>query len=130
MLQLLEHRVGNAIGEIIAWQKQNGYPIDASRRRAGYHVRGAGSDRSRTGKCCGSVSMFSKGGGQMHHSLFVLRPIKGYPFFASQFGNALIKAGNFAVTEDTPNAFDKAALAAVAFNELASQEPGESLASG
>jgi hypothetical protein len=41
----------------------------------------------------------------------------------------LTKAGNIAVTEDTPNAFDKAALTAVAFNELASQEPSEGLAS-
>jgi hypothetical protein len=66
----------------------------------------------------------------MNHPLFILGPIKAQPFFASQLDNALTKAGNVAVTEDTPNPFDKAALTAVAFNELASQESGQSLASG
>jgi hypothetical protein len=64
------------------------------------------------------------------HRLFILRSIKGQPFFPSQLDDALTKAGDVAVPEDTPNPFDKAALTAVAFNELASQEPGQSLAGG
>jgi hypothetical protein len=74
--------------------------------------------------------MFGKCSRQVDHRLFILRSIKGQPFFLSQLDDALTKAGYIAVPEDTPNPFDKAALMAIAFNELASQEAGQSLASG
>src|ERR1700745_23573 len=86
--------------------------------RSSDHVRGARSDRSCTGESGKSVSVFSKGRSDMHHSLLILRAVESKAFLCSDLDNSLAEPTNIAVSKNTPEALYEPVLATIPFYVL------------
>ena len=74
-LHLLQHRIGPARGEHVAWQQQHRQPIDMRDRRGGDHVGGARSDRGGAGHHAPPVHRLGVADRRQRHRLLVVRAI-------------------------------------------------------
>ena len=118
-LHLLQHRVGPARGEHVAWQQQHRQPVDMRHRRRGDHVGGARSDRRGAGHHPPSVHRLGVADRRQRHRLLVVRAI-GRQVVAMR-RQSLADAGNIAVAEDRPYAAEQRDRAAFAFGALRRQ---------
>ena len=72
ILHLLQHRIGQAIDESVADQKQNRQAVGMSERGGGDHIRGAGADRTRGDKNLPPSFRFGESRRGKPHPLLVL----------------------------------------------------------
>ena len=105
ILNLLQDRIGRAVGEHIAGDEENRQAVHMGQRGGGDHIGRAradgGGDRHRPAAFVG----FGIGDGGMCHGLFVMAaPCGHYILDAMQ---RLAQTGHIAVTKDRPDAFDK-----------------------
>ena len=106
VLDLLQHRVGAAVGEDVAADEEHRQAVDVGERRRGDHVGRARADRG--GDRMGAAPALGLGVGdrRMRHRLLVLAaPGRERVADAVQ---RLADAGDVAVAEDRPDALDEA----------------------
>ena len=106
VLDLLEHRVGAAVGEDVAAEEEHRQAVDVGERRGGDHVGGARPDRGGDGVRAAAALGLGVGDGGVGHRLLVLAaPGRERVADAVQ---RLADAGDVAVAEDRPDALDEA----------------------
>src|SRR5580692_6423480 len=127
MRDLLQHRIGYAIGEIIARQKQNRQSIDGRHPCTRNHIKRPRTNRSRAGKGGEPIAMFGERRRNMHHSLLMLRPVELQPLFFGKLHDSLPQPRYIAVTKYTPNSLDKAVLATIPLYILLCNEADQCL---
>ena len=101
ILDLLQDRVGPAIGEDIAGQEKKRQTVYMRDRRSCHHVRGAGPDRARHCHHPAAEACLGKGDRCMRHRLFIMGAI-GRQLIAQRI-ERLANSCNVAVTEDRPD---------------------------
>ncbi len=75
ILDLLQHRIGAAIGEDIARQQQDGQAVDVSERGGGDHVGCAGADRRRARHHAPPTRGLGEGDRRVRHRLLIVSAI-------------------------------------------------------
>ena len=106
VLDLLQHRVGPAVGEDVAADEEHRQPVDVGERRGGDHVGRARADRG--GDRVGAAAALRLGVGDRgvgHRLLVLAAPGRQRVADAVQ---RLADAGDVAVAEDRPDALDEA----------------------
>ena len=105
-LDLLQHRVGRAVGKDIAGDQQHRNAVYVGKGGGCDHVQGTGADRCRHRHRPAALCGLGIGNGRMCHGLFVMpAPSRQHILDAMQ---RLADAGHIAMAEDRPDAFDEA----------------------
>ena len=105
ILDLLQDRIGPAIGEDVARQKQQRQTVHMRDRGSRHHVRRPRSDRARHRHHLATEARFGKGNRGMRHCLFVMCAV-GRELFAHLI-ERLTDSCNIAVTKDCPYTSDQ-----------------------
>ncbi len=105
VLDLLQHRVGGAVGEDVAGDEQDRQAVDMRQRRRRHHVGRARPDRGRDSHCVATLPGLGIGNRRMGHRLLVLAPVGGQNVLVGM--QRLTQTGNVAMSEDRPDAFDE-----------------------
>ena len=111
ILDLLQHRIGPAVGEHVAGQEQHRQPVHMRDRRGRHHVGGAGPDRRGAGHHAAPPRGLGEGDRRMRHRLLVVRP-KGRQRIA-RVPQRLAERRDVAVAEDRPHAGEQRLLAVI-----------------
>ncbi len=128
VLDLLQHRRLDALGEVVAGDDQGGNAIDRRGGSSGHHVRGARSDRRQAGEGLSPVLHLGEGHRRMDHGLLVSCEVVRELVLVLLDG--LRHATDVAVTEYPPDAGEERVLVAVVLDALGDQEADERLAGG
>ena len=120
ILDLLQHRIGQAVGEDIAGQQQHRQAVDMGDRRGRHHVGGAGADRGGAGHHAAAAHRLGEGDRRMRHRLLIVGAI-GRQFVAHAI-ERLADARDIAMAEDRPDAGEDRQLLAVDLGHLAGEE--------
>ena len=102
VLDLLQHRVGRAVGEDVAGDEQDRQAVDVGERGGGDHVERAGADRGGDRHGALAVQRLGVGDGGVGHALLVVAA-PGREVVAGGV-ERLADAGDVAVAEDRPAA--------------------------
>src|SRR3990170_5315089 len=97
MLDLLEHRIRGPVGEVVAWEEEDGDSVDGRGSGTGDHVGGAGADRRRAGEGLEAVPMPRVRGRDVDLPLLVLGPIVRHVLGVTELLESLPEAGHVAV---------------------------------
>ena len=127
VLDLLEHRVHEPVGEVVGREQQHRQPVDGRRRGARDHVRRAGPDGAGAGERLHAVLVLGEGRREMHLGLLVLRPVVRHLVLVAQLLERLPEARDVAVAEDPPDAGDEPVLLSVPLDVLLRQEADDGL---
>ena len=127
VLQLLEHGVGDAGGELVGGEEQHRQAVGGGQGGPGDHVEGARADGGRAHVGLEAVGGLGEGGGRVHLPLLVAGHDVGHLLLAVGAGDLILQegladAGHVAVTEDAEGPGDEALLDAVALGVLVGQE--------
>ena len=125
VLELLQHRAGDAGGEDVAGQQQHRQAVDGGQRRAGDHVRRARADRRRARVRGEAVALARVAGRGVDHRLLVAREHVGH--VVALLEQRLADARDVAVPEDAEAAGDQPLLDPVALGVLVGQEAHQRL---
>ena len=106
VLDLLQHRVGPAVGEDVAADEEHRQAVDVGERRGGDQVGRARADRGGDGMGAAAAPGLGVGDGGMGHGLLVLAAPGGERL--ADAVQRLADAGDVAVAEDRPDALDEA----------------------
>ena len=128
MLQLLEHRRLDALGERVAGEEQDRDVVDGCRRGAGDHVRRPRTDRRRACERAQPVAELGVADRGVDHGLLVPRQVVGEVRLGLL--DRLRHAADVAVPEDAPHAREESVLDGVALDMLDGQVIDERLAHG
>ena len=128
VLDLLQNRIGPAIGEHVARHQEHRQPIDVRDRGGGDHVGRAGADRGRAGHHAPAARGLGEGDRGMRHRLLVVGAIGGQDF--ARGVERFAHARHVAVAEDREHALEQPLLAAVDFDLLSAQEANHRLRGG
>ncbi len=107
ILDLLQHRVGRAVGEDVAGDEEDRQAVHMRHGGGGDHVGRPRPDRGGDGHRLPPMLRLGIGDGGMGHGLFVLAAPGGQGVLVGV--QRLTQAGDVAVAEDRPDAFDEAA---------------------
>ena len=141
VLELLEHRVGHPVGELVGREEQHRDPVGRRERGTGDHVGRARADRRRHGHHLSAVARPAERRGGVHRPLLVAREVVGQvaehvvalsTVLALHLGleQRLPDTGHVAVAEDSEDSGHEPLLDPVALGVLAGQELHECLGGG
>ncbi len=102
ILDLLQHRIGAAVGEHVAGQQQHRQAVDMRDRRRRHHVGRARPDRRGAGHHAPPAARLGERDRRMRHRLLVVRPV-GRQRVARR-PQRLAERRHVAVAEDRPHA--------------------------
>ena len=127
VLDLLEHRVRDAGGELVGGEQEDRDPVGGGQGRAGDHVEGTGTDRSGHHVGRHAIAHPGEGRGGVDRALLVAGHDVGHRALALDGSDLVLQqsltdAGHVAVPEDAESALDEAVLDAVALGVLVGQE--------
>ena len=128
ILDLLQNRVGPAVGEHVAGDQQHGQPIDMRDRGGGDHVGRAGADRGGAGHHPLAARSLGEGDRGVRHRLLVMGAIGRQR--VARGVERLAHARHIAMAEDREHALEQALLAPVDFDSLGAQEANHRLGGG
>jgi hypothetical protein len=106
ILNLLQHRIGPAVGEDIAGDQQNRQTVDVRERRRRDHVRRARPDRGCDRHRFAALHRLRIGDCRVSHGLFVLAAPGGKP--RTDPMQRLADPGHIAMAKNGPDTFDEA----------------------
>ena len=125
MLDLLQHRVGDAVGEDVARQQQHRQAVDMSQCCGRDHVDRAGADRRGGSHDAAAEVRLGVAYRRMRHRLLIVGA-EGRQLVAI-FIERLADAGDIAMAEDRPDAAEQRQRLAVDLGLLARKEPRQRL---
>ena len=128
VLDLLQNRIGPAVGEDVARYQQNRQAVDMRHRRRCDHVGRAGADRGCAGHHALAARGFGEGDRGMGHRLFVVGAVGGES--VARGVERFAHARHVAVAENREHALEQALFQAVDFDSLSAQEANHRLSGG
>ena len=125
---LLQHRIGPAVGEDVAGEKQHRQAVHMGDGGGRHHVGGAGADGGGAGHHAPAARGLGEGDGRMSHALLVMGAEGGKGL--AHPVQRLAHARHVAVAEDGPNAAEERQDFSVDLRLLRRQESGDGLRHG
>ena len=119
VLDLLEHRVGHAVGEGVAGEQEDRQPIGMRDAGGGHHVERAGADRAGRDHDLAAPLGFGVGDAGQRHRLLVLAAPGRQPVLDRL--ERLAEAGDVAMAEDREHAAEQRRLLAFEHGALGAQ---------
>ena len=128
VFDLLQHRIGPAVGENVAGQKQHRQAVHMGDCGGRHHVGGAGADGGGAGHHAPAARGLGEGDGRMRHALLVMGAKVGS--VVAHPVQRLAHARDVAVAENRPHAAEERQDLSVDLGLLRRQESGEGLRHG
>jgi hypothetical protein len=120
ILDLLQHRIGPAVGENIAGQQEQRQAVDMGHRRRRHHVKCPRPDRGGASHHAPPPHCLGEGDRRMGHGLLVMGAVGRQ--FSSDPEQGLADPRHIAVTEDRPDSGEERQLLAIDDGHLAGEE--------